>query len=149
MRRSMRWFSKCMRTEGAFFRVRSRLSQHRELPLRAFIGMIAFKYDKRGRMTNPLWKFIDFLLLYTLGSAIIYSNLYAISKAVKISRWQVDTWDENFGSAHIFLQGRTWQPCGIEIYFLSQPASQPWHNCALFASCDCEALETEYNIRDG
>ena len=22
-------------------------------------------------------------------------------------------------------------------------------NCALFASCDCEALETEYNIRDG
>ena len=22
-------------------------------------------------------------------------------------------------------------------------------NCALFVSCDCEALETEYNIRDG
>jgi len=27
--------------------------------------------------------------------------------------------------------------------------SRAWANCALFASCRCEAFETEYNIRDG
>ena len=27
--------------------------------------------------------------------------------------------------------------------------SRAWANCVLFASCDCEAHETEYNIRDG
>ena len=27
--------------------------------------------------------------------------------------------------------------------------NRAWANCALFAFCDCEALETEYNIRDG
>ena len=27
--------------------------------------------------------------------------------------------------------------------------SRAWVDCALFASCDCEALETEYYIHDG
>ena len=27
--------------------------------------------------------------------------------------------------------------------------SRAWANCALFASCDSEAFETEYYIRDG
>ena len=36
-------------------------------------------------------------------------------------------------------------PCVIEIRSIEQSRAEA--NCALFASC--EALETEYNIRDG
>ena len=36
-------------------------------------------------------------------------------------------------------------PCVIEIRYIEQSRAEA--NCALFASC--EALETEYNIRDG
>jgi len=38
-------------------------------------------------------------------------------------------------------------PCVIEIRSIEQSRAEA--NCALFASCGCGALETEYNIRDG
>ena len=60
-----------------------------------------------------------------------------------------------------FAKG-AWQSCWIELRSLEQSRaeqsraeqsraeqSRAWGNCALFASCDHEAFETEYNIRDG
>ena len=52
----------------------------------------------------------------------------------------------------IFLTERGLTAMRIELRSLEQSRaeqSRAWANCALFASCDSEAFETEYYIRDG